>query len=70
MMPIALETVQRIREAVNTERLLETAVGLVEIPSPTRSAATVADRLHEILRRDGFQVERPEAGRTGGRGPS
>ena len=61
-MEIAAETIQRIRDAVCTERLLETAVGLVEVPSPTRSGGKVADRLEEILRRDGFEVVRPEAG--------
>jgi acetylornithine deacetylase/succinyl-diaminopimelate desuccinylase-like protein len=33
----------------------------MEIPSPTRQAAAVADRLASILREEGFEVERPEA---------
>lgn len=44
------------------ERLVDTAVQLVEIPSPTRSASAVLNRLAEILAQDGFAVERPEAG--------
>ncbi len=61
-MSIPPETVRQIQEAVNTDRLLETAVRLVEVPSPTRSAAAVANRLDEIIRHDRFEVERPEAG--------
>ena len=61
-MQIDESIVQRVREAVSSERLLETAVGLIEIPSPTRSARAVADRLAEILGGDGFPVERPAAG--------
>ena len=52
----------RLRRAVRTDRLLETATALVEVPSPTRDAAAVADRLERILRRDGFAVERIDAG--------
>ena len=48
--------------AVDDNRLLDTAVKLIEVPSPTRSATAVADRLDEILRNDGFGVERPAAG--------
>ena len=53
---------EQLREAVNLDRLVETATDLVAIPSPTRSAAAVADRLAEILTAEGFPVERPEAG--------
>ena len=53
--------VEKIRSAVRRDRLLETAVALMEAPSPTRSAGAVADRLADILRRDGFDVERPVA---------
>ena len=63
-MQFADSIVGRVREAVCAERLLETAVGLIEIPSPTRSARAVADRLAEILDGDGFSVERPAAGWT------
>ncbi|MBW3539399.1 MAG: M20/M25/M40 family metallo-hydrolase [Planctomycetes bacterium] len=51
-----------VTKQVDRERLLETAVRLIEIPSPTRSAATVADRLAQILADAGFEVERPAAG--------
>jgi len=54
--------VSQIAEAVQVDRLLETAVALIEIPSPTRSAAAVADRLEQILRDDGFDVDRPACG--------
>jgi len=61
-MNLPQETIDRLRGAVRTERLVETAVRLIEVPSPTRSGAAVADRLAEILQRDGFEVERPAAG--------
>jgi acetylornithine deacetylase/succinyl-diaminopimelate desuccinylase-like protein len=51
-----------IQGAIQRERLLDTAIRLVNIPSPTRSAAEVADCLAQILRDDGFGVERPDAG--------
>lgn len=57
-MPLSRQTVDQIAAAVQTQRLVETATALIEIPSPTRSAAAVADRLAEILREDGFEVER------------
>ena len=50
---------EKIAAAVNRDRLLETATALVEVPSPTLSAAGVAGRLDELLRADGFEVERP-----------
>ena len=52
---------QKIRDAVDGQRLLDTAVSLVEIPSPTRDARGVADRLAGLLTEDGFEVERPVA---------
>lgn len=55
------QIVERIRQAVNEQRLVDTAVQLVGIPSPTRSAGAVADCLATILREDGFTVERPVA---------
>jgi len=51
-----------VRNAVDPERLMRHAVELVSIPSPTRSAAQVADRLSDLLRAEGFEVERPAAG--------
>jgi acetylornithine deacetylase/succinyl-diaminopimelate desuccinylase-like protein len=61
IMPLDTAIIQRIRSAVREDRLLDTAVRLVEVPSPTCDAGAVADRLAEILRDDGFAVERPEA---------
>jgi acetylornithine deacetylase/succinyl-diaminopimelate desuccinylase-like protein len=52
----------RLRSCINRDRLLETAVRLVEIPSPTGKAGAVLDRLAEILTADGFSVERPDGG--------
>jgi len=56
------ELLSRLRGAIQRDRLVKTAIQLIEIPSPTRSAAAVADRLASLLREDGFQVERPVAG--------
>jgi acetylornithine deacetylase/succinyl-diaminopimelate desuccinylase-like protein len=56
------ELVSAVQQAVRPKRLLNTAVELIAIPSPTRSAGAVADRLSEILAADGFTVERPAAG--------
>lgn len=53
---------EHVCAAVNPERLLATAMALVEVPSPTRSAAAVADRLAALLEADSFIVERPIAG--------
>ena len=61
-MPLSRQTVEQIAAAVQTQRLVETATALIEIPSPTRSAAAVADRLAEILCEDGFEVERADCG--------
>jgi acetylornithine deacetylase/succinyl-diaminopimelate desuccinylase-like protein len=51
-----------LQERVNRERLLKTAIELIRVPSPTRSAGPAADRLAEMLAADGFEVERLEAG--------
>ena len=56
------EIIAQVRDAVDQERLLRTATVLVGTPSPTRSAAEVADRLAELLVDEGFEVERPVAG--------
>lgn len=60
-MPLTKELLQHITAAVNRDRLIETAVALMEVPSPTCDAAAVADRLSELLTADGFEVERPVA---------
>ncbi len=53
--------VDELRAAVDTDRLIDTAVRLIEVPSPTCSAGDAADRLAQILTDDGFEVERPVA---------
>lgn len=53
--------IEQVSEAIDQQRLVDTAIKLIEVPSPTRSAAAVADRLTEILTEDGFVVERPVA---------
>ena len=60
-MSLSPHILDRIRGAVNRERLLDTAVALVGVPSPTCQAGDVANRLAELLTADGFSVERPVA---------
>ncbi len=60
-MPISSDIIQRIDHAVDQDRLLETAVALMEVPSPTCDAAGVANRLSDLLTEEGFEVERPVA---------
>ncbi|MDE2998331.1 MAG: M20/M25/M40 family metallo-hydrolase [Gemmatimonadota bacterium] len=55
------DRLEKTRSAVNRERLVETAISLISVPSPTRSAGAVADCLAEVLANDGFEVQRPEA---------
>jgi acetylornithine deacetylase/succinyl-diaminopimelate desuccinylase-like protein len=52
---------EQVLAAIDQSRLLDTALRLIEVPSPTCDAGAVADRLAEMLRADGFEVERPEA---------
>lgn len=56
------ELLSSVRAAVERDRLLDTAIKLCEVYSPTGNAGEVSDRLAEILTSDGFQVQRPEAG--------
>ena len=58
---VPAQLVKKMKSVVDRQRLLETAVALIEVPSPTRSAGAAADRLAELLARDGFKVERPVA---------
>jgi acetylornithine deacetylase/succinyl-diaminopimelate desuccinylase-like protein len=51
---------QRLRSFVRRDRLVDTAVRLIDVPSKTGQAGAVSDCLAEILRNDGFDVERPE----------
>src|SRR5581483_4926722 len=53
---------QRLRQAVNRSRLVDTARQLIAVPSPTGEGGAVADRLADLLKADGFHVERPAAG--------
>jgi acetylornithine deacetylase/succinyl-diaminopimelate desuccinylase-like protein len=55
------ESMAQVCASVSDRRLLDTALRLIEVPSPTCDAGAVADRLTEILRADGFEVERPVA---------
>ncbi len=59
--PLSPSLVATIQQAVNQQRLLDTAIALIETPSPTRNAGAVANRLAAILTADGFSVERPVA---------
>ena len=61
MSDLSESTVAAIADAVNVDRLMATAVSLVEVPSPTREAGAVSDRLADILGSDGCPVERPLA---------
>jgi acetylornithine deacetylase/succinyl-diaminopimelate desuccinylase-like protein len=55
-------TVDRVRRAVNRERLVDTLTQIVAVPSRTGEAGAAADRLAQILAEDGFAVERPDGG--------
>ncbi len=52
---------EQINHTIDRQRLIDTAVALIEVPSPTRSAAAAADRLAQILADDGFPVQRHDA---------
>ena len=60
-MKFSTQLVDQIQSAIQSDRLVDTAVQLIAVPSPTRNARDVADRLAKILREDGFDVERLEA---------
>src|SRR5437870_4090959 len=55
-------SVERIQRAVNRQRLMDTAVKLIAVPSRTGEAGAAADCLAQILSGEGFTVERPEGG--------
>jgi acetylornithine deacetylase/succinyl-diaminopimelate desuccinylase-like protein len=61
-----MQRLQRISESlgppINRERLVDTAVRLIAVPSRTGEAGQAADCLAQILTDDGFSVERPAAG--------
>ena len=54
--------VERLKRAVNRKRLVDTAVKLIAVPSPTGEAGAAADCLAQLVASDGFTVERPEGG--------
>ena len=60
-MSLDQQSLTTIQNALDRERLIETAIELIGIPSPTRSAGPVANRLAEILTADGFDVRREDA---------
>lgn len=55
------DLLDQVERAVDPQRLIDTAIALIEVPSPTRSAGAAADRLADILAADGFPVQRHEA---------
>src|SRR5690242_2243900 len=54
--------IERLRQAVNRQRLVDTAVRLVAIPSRTGEGGPVADCLASLLAEDDFAVQRPVSG--------
>src|SRR5215472_332545 len=53
---------QRIAQAVNRNRLVDSAMRLIAVPSRTGEAGAVADCLATMLTDEGFAVERPTGG--------
>ena len=51
----------RVAQTIDRRRLIDTAVALIEVPSPTRNAGAAADRLAGILADDRFPVQRHDA---------
>ena len=60
-MTLDQQLVNQLSSAIDVDRLVNTAVRLIEVPSPTCSAGNAADCLADILTADGFAVERPVA---------
>lgn len=60
-MDAILDLQQRLRRAVRRDRLLDTATRLCAVPSRTGEAGGVLDCLADVLKADGFSVERPAA---------
>jgi len=52
----------RIRSLVRRDRLLDTAVRLISVPSPTGDAGAALDTLANLLKADGYTVSREAAG--------
>lgn len=55
------EARQTVCDSVDADRIVRTARTLIDIPSPTRDAGAVSDKLADLLRDDGFEVERVDA---------
>jgi acetylornithine deacetylase/succinyl-diaminopimelate desuccinylase-like protein len=62
MNPLPASLIAKVQQAVQRQRLVDTAVRLIAVPSRTGEAGAVADCLAQLLREDGFPVERPAAG--------
>ncbi len=56
------ELSDRLRRGIDRQRLVDTAVQLIAVPSRTGEAGAVSDRLADLLAADGFRVERPDGG--------
>jgi acetylornithine deacetylase/succinyl-diaminopimelate desuccinylase-like protein len=54
--------IDRVRQSINRERLIDTAVRLIAVPSRTGEAKAVCDCLASMLQGEGFAVERPDGG--------
>ncbi len=52
---------RQLQRAIRVDRLVDTAVQLIEVPSPTRSAGAAADLLSALLSKNGFEVVRVKA---------
>src|SRR5947209_12730872 len=61
-MKITDPTCRRVFAAINQQRLVDTATKLIAVPSRTGEAKGVLDCLADLLRADGFTVERPDGG--------
>src|SRR6516165_8985708 len=53
---------ERLARLVCRDRLVETAMRLIGVPSPTGAGGAVADSLADLLRGEGFGVDRLAAG--------
>jgi succinyl-diaminopimelate desuccinylase len=60
-MTLHADIVEQLQAAVNQERLVNTAVQLIDVPSPTGTAKAALDTLDAILTEEGLEVERPDA---------
>src|SRR5262249_34456321 len=61
-MHLTPQILEGIEQAVRKDRLLDTAIRMIAVPSPTRNAGNAAHVVAAILTEDGFEVERPPCG--------